>query len=147
MSGVNGYHELFELMVDKGASDLHLWVPSPPVLRIDGVLTPLSEFAPATPEYVETVFDEITTAEQKNTFLEELELDFAYSIPGLARLRVNALKQRGRLALPSAWYHTKSHPLMNWGYQKSAKGLFSNQGDSSWSPDLPAAASLLPWLL
>ena len=39
----NGYHELFELMVDKGASDLHLWVPSPPVLRIDGVLTPLSK--------------------------------------------------------------------------------------------------------
>ncbi|TEU03084.1 MAG: type IV pilus twitching motility protein PilT [Dehalococcoidia bacterium] len=95
----NGYHELFELMVDKGASDLHLWVPSPPVLRIDGVLTPLSEFAPATPEYVETVFDEITTPEQKNTFLEELELDFAYSIPGLARLRVNALKQRGTISL------------------------------------------------
>jgi len=95
----NGYHELFELMVDKGASDLHLWVPSPPVLRIDGVLTPLSEFVPATPEYVETVFDEITTPEQKNTFLEELELDFAYSIPGLARLRVNALKQRGTISL------------------------------------------------
>jgi len=95
----NGYHELFELMVDKGASDLHLWVPSPPVFRIDGVLTPLSEFVPATPEYVETVFDEITTPEQKNTFLEELELDFAYSIPGLARLRVNALKQRGTISL------------------------------------------------
>ncbi len=95
----NGYHELFELMVDKRASDLHLWVPSPPVLRIDGKLTPLSEFAPATPEYVETVFDEITTPEQKNTFLEELELDFAYSLPGLARLRVNALKQRGTISL------------------------------------------------
>ena len=95
----NGYHELFELMVDKGASDLHLWVPSPPVLRIDGVLTPLKEFAPVTPKYVETVFDEITTAEQKNTFLEELELDFAYSMPGLTRLRVSALKQRGTISL------------------------------------------------
>jgi len=95
----NGYHELFELMVDKGASDLHLWVPSPPVLRIDGKLTPLSEFVPATPEYVEIVFDEITTPEQKNTFLEELELDFAYSIPGLARLRVNAMRQRGTISL------------------------------------------------
>jgi twitching motility protein PilT len=54
------------------------------VLRIDGVLTPLSEFPPATPEYVETVFNEITAPEQKNTFLEQLELDFAYSIPSLA---------------------------------------------------------------
>jgi twitching motility protein PilT len=99
MCEVDGYHELFELMVDKGASDLHLWVPSPPVLRIDGVLKPLSELAPATPEYVETVFNEITTPEQKNTFLEELELDFAYSIPGLARLRVNALRQRGTISL------------------------------------------------
>ena len=95
----NGYHELFELMVDKGASDLHLWVPSPPVLRIDGVLTPLSEFAPVTPEYVEMVLDQIATPGQKNTFLEQLELDFAYSIPGLARLRVNALRQRGTISL------------------------------------------------
>ncbi len=99
MSKVDGYHKLFELMVDKGASDLHLWVPSPPVLRIDGVLTPLSELPPVTPEYVETVFNQIVTPEQKSTFLEELELDFAYSIPGLARLRVNALRQRGTISL------------------------------------------------
>ncbi len=95
----NGYHELFELMVDKGASDLHLWVPSPPVLRINGVLTPLSQFAPATPEFVEKVFNEIATPEQKSTFLEELELDFTHSIPGLARLRVSALRQRGTISL------------------------------------------------
>ncbi len=95
----NGYHELFELMVDKGASDLHLWVPSSPVLRINGVLTPLNQFAPATPEFVEKVFNEIATPEQKNTFLEERELDFTHSIPGLARLRVNALRQRGTISL------------------------------------------------
>jgi twitching motility protein PilT len=95
----NGYHELFELMVDKGASDLHLWVPSSPVLRINGVLTPLSQFAPATPEFVEKVFNGIVTPEQKNTFLEEQELDFSYSIPRLARLRVSALRQRGTISL------------------------------------------------
>jgi len=43
MSEVDEFHELFELMVEKGASDLHLRVPSPPVLRIDGVLTPLED--------------------------------------------------------------------------------------------------------
>ena len=95
----NGFHELFELMVDKKASDLHLWVPSPPVLRINGVLTPLNELPPVTPQYVETVFQHIATPEQKSTFLEELELDFAYSIPNLARLRVSALRQRGTISL------------------------------------------------
>ncbi len=95
----NGFHELFELMLDKEASDLHLWVPSPPVLRINGVLTPLNELPPVTPQYVETVFQHIATPEQKSTFLEELELDFAYSIPNLARLRVSALRQRGTISL------------------------------------------------
>jgi twitching motility protein PilT len=99
MSGANGFHELFELMVEKGASDLHLWVPSSPMFRINGVLTPVSEWPAVTPEYVETVLDQIATREQKNAFLRELELDFAYSIPGLARLRVNALRQRGTISL------------------------------------------------
>jgi len=95
----NGYYEFFELMVEKQASDLHLWVPSPPVLRIDGALTPLKQFPAIDPKKVEMVFDSITTPEQKRTFLEEKELDFAYSIPGLARLRVNAMSQRGTISL------------------------------------------------
>ena len=99
MTRANGYHRLFELMVEKGASDLHLWIPSPPVLRINGVLTLLRELSPLTPKDVETIFDDITTEKQKETFLRELELDFAYSISGLARLRVNALWQRGTISL------------------------------------------------
>ena len=99
MSGVNGFHELFNVMVEKGASDLHLWVPSPPVLRIDGMLVPLQELSPVTAQDVETLFNDITTPEQKDIFNTELDLDFAYSIPGLARLRVNALRQRGTISL------------------------------------------------
>jgi len=99
MNEQNGFHELFELMVGEGASDLHLCVPSPPVLRVNGVLMPLNELPPVTPQYVETIFDHITTPEQKSTFFQELELDFAYSIPGLARIRVNALRQRGTISL------------------------------------------------
>ena len=99
MSGVNGFHELFNVMVEKGASDLHLWVPSPPVLRIDGMLVPLQELSPVSAQDVETLFNDITTPEQKDIFNTELDLDFAYSIPGLARLRVNALRQRGTISL------------------------------------------------
>jgi twitching motility protein PilT len=99
MTGLNGQRRLFELMVEKGASDLHLWIPSPPVLRINGLLTQLSELPPLTPEYIGTLFNEITTPKQQDTFLNELELDFAYSIQGLARFRVNALWQRGTISL------------------------------------------------
>jgi len=95
----NGFHELFELMVEKGASDLHLRVPSPPVLRIDGVLTLLEDLPPITAKDVEMLLDHIVTPEQMSTFRTELELDFAYSVPGLARFRGNALRQRGTVSL------------------------------------------------
>lgn len=95
----NGFQNLFEIMAEKGASDLHLRVPSPPVLRIDGVLTPLEDLPPITNKDVEALLEHIVTPEQMNTFLTELELDFAYSIPGLARFRGNALRQRGTISL------------------------------------------------
>ncbi|MBE9482523.1 MAG: type IV pilus twitching motility protein PilT [Chloroflexi bacterium] len=95
----NGFGKLFEVMVEKGASDLHLRVPSPPVLRIDGVLTPLEDLPPITDEDVEMLLEHVVTPEQMNTFLTELELDFAYSVPGLARFRGNALRQRGTISL------------------------------------------------
>ena len=91
--------ELLRLMVDKGASDLHLRVPSPPVLRINGALTPIQGWSPMTTKDVEMVLDHVATPEQRSTFLTELELDFAYSVPGLARLRVSALRQRGTISL------------------------------------------------
>lgn len=92
-------HKLFKLMVDKGASDLHLRVPSPPVLRIDGALTILGDLPPVSPQDIEILLESITTLEQRGTFRKELELDYAYSIPGLARFRVSVLRQRGTISL------------------------------------------------
>jgi len=91
--------KLLKLMVEKGASDLHLRVPSPPVFRIDGRLVPQGDFPALTPQEVEAVFDSITTPEQRSTFSRELELDFAYSIAGLARFRVSTLRQRGSISI------------------------------------------------
>jgi twitching motility protein PilT len=95
----DGLSKILKLMVDRKASDLHLRVPSPPVFRIDGVLVPQEDLPPLTPECVKMVFDTVSTAKQKKTFARELELDFAYSAPGLARFRVSALRQRGTLSL------------------------------------------------
>jgi twitching motility protein PilT len=91
--------ELLQLVVDKGASDLHLRVPSPPVLRIDGRLVPQQDLPAVTAESVEAVFKHIATPEQRSTFYREKDLDFAYSVSGLARFRVSVMQQRGTLSL------------------------------------------------
>lgn len=91
--------ELLKLMVDKGASDLHLKVPSTPVLRIDGELVLQEDLPPLTPKDIEYIFDVVTPQERKVVFLRERELDFAYSVPGVARFRVNILRQRGTMGI------------------------------------------------
>ena len=91
--------ELLKLMVEKRASDLHARVPSVPVLRVDGELVPLNHMPQITMEDVESAFDYITTPEQRNRFHLEKELDFAYSVPGLARFRVSVMRQRGTISL------------------------------------------------
>ena len=97
---VNGeVDELLKLMVDKGASDLHLTVPSPPVLRIDGVLMPQEDLPSLIAKDIEVAFEKISTKEQRVAFDREWGLDFAYSVPGVARFRVSALQQRGTMSL------------------------------------------------
>jgi twitching motility protein PilT len=91
--------ELLKIMVDKGASDLHLRVPSPPVLRIDGELIPQDDMPPVSAKDVELVLEHITNPGQQSVFLKEMDLDFAHSVTGLARFRVNAMRQRGTISL------------------------------------------------
>jgi twitching motility protein PilT len=90
--------KLLRLMVEKGASDLHVRVPNPPVLRIDGRLTPLENMPAITAKDAELLLEHIATPEQKECFRNELELDFAYRVPELARFRVNVLRQRGTIS-------------------------------------------------
>lgn len=91
--------QLLKLMVSKGASDLHLKVPSPPVFRIDGELVVQENLPQLSGQEIEEVFNSITTLPQKQAFGKEQELDFSYSVPGIARLRVNVLKQRGTFSI------------------------------------------------
>jgi len=99
VSKLNGFRQILELVIEKGATDLHVKVPSPPVLRIDSALVPQEECPPFTARDIEEIFEEITTEEQREAFSREQELDFAYSVPGLARFRVNVLRQRGTMSL------------------------------------------------
>ncbi len=91
--------ELLHLMVDKGASDLHLRVMRPPILRIDGILKVMEGMPHITPSDLKEAFEHITNENHKQTFRNDLELDLAYSIRGLARFRINAFMQRGTISL------------------------------------------------
>jgi twitching motility protein PilT len=89
--------ELLKMMVDKKASDLHLKVACVPALRVDGTLIRLEQVPVIDLKDIESVFQRVTTPEQRMTFMVEHELDFAYALPGLARFRVNILQQRGTM--------------------------------------------------
>jgi twitching motility protein PilT len=92
-------NELLKLLIEKRASDLHLMVASPPMLRIDGKIVQQPDFPPLSQKEMEEILDVITTQEQRDNFYRELELDFAYSIPGISRFRVNVMRQRGTLGI------------------------------------------------
>lgn len=87
------------MMVDAGASDLHLKVPNPPVLRINGALVPQEKQGALSAADMQAILEQVTSPEQRSVFDKERELDFAYSIPSVARFRVNVLQQRGTLSL------------------------------------------------
>jgi twitching motility protein PilT len=87
------------MTVNKGASDLHLRVPSPPALRIDGEVVPQRDLPNLGPDDIYDAFCDITSPRQRQEFEEELELDFSIEVPNVARFRVNALRQRGTISL------------------------------------------------
>jgi twitching motility protein PilT len=91
--------ELLKRAVDSGASDLHIGTPSPPVLRINGELKVQTDLPNITNDEVKKVFSIIASPEQIERFNQQKEIDFAYSVPGLARFRVNVLLQRGSLSI------------------------------------------------
>ena len=82
-------------MIGAGASDLHVKTDRPPGFRVDGGIQPQQQFGALDEEMVRAIIYEMMSAEQKELFDEDGDLDFSYSIPGLARFRVNALTQRG----------------------------------------------------
>lgn len=88
---------LFKLTVERKASDLHLVVGNPPTLRIDGGLKKLDTLPILTQETVEKLILSLLTAEQKEVFLANKELDLSYSWQSL-RFRINIYHQRGSMA-------------------------------------------------
>jgi len=89
--------DLLRLVVERGASDLHLAVGVPPILRVDGQLLP-TNYEKLTPQDSQRLVYDILTDEQIQRFEANLELDFSYSVAKVSRFRVNIYRDRGTVA-------------------------------------------------
>jgi twitching motility protein PilT len=96
---IEDYHidDLLRLTVESGASDLHLAVGIPPVIRVDGELK-TTNFTKLTAQDTQRLCYDIVTDEQMQRFEAALELDYSYSIAKLSRFRVNLFKDKGTVA-------------------------------------------------
>jgi twitching motility protein PilT len=83
-----------EMIVQNGATDLHVSSGSPPLMRVAGKLTPLP-FPPLTASETKNLCYSLLTDSQRHRFEEENELDFSFGIRGLSRFRGNLFVQKG----------------------------------------------------
>ena len=90
---------LFRLAVETKASDLHLRVGIPPILRINGHLIRQEHFLPLTNDDIADMLGQIASPEQKERLAKEKELDFAYPLDLIARFRINVMIQRKTLSM------------------------------------------------
>jgi twitching motility protein PilT len=88
---------LLERMVARNASDLHITVGTPPAMRLHGTLERYADVPALTPEDTHQMLYRVLSTEQQKLLEINRQIDFAHSIPGLARFRVNVFFQRGTL--------------------------------------------------
>lgn len=91
--------KILEIAIKEQASDLHLSVGHPPVLRINGQLFPLVREKILTPEDTENLSFVLMEKEQKEIFLREKDIDFSYSFEEKARFRVNVFYNMGNISV------------------------------------------------
>ena len=117
LAAVTGTHPtlntkpLFKLMVEKKASDLFFTSNAPIKIKIEGQILPINKQV-LSPETVRQTALALMSAEQREQFLGDWELDFAVSEPGLGRFRVNVFMQRGYPAMVMR-YITADMPRMD----------------------------------
>lgn len=90
---------LLDDVIKRKASDLHIQVGLPPMLRIDNELVPVNGATPLSEENVESLIFSVLDEEQKQILLKDKEYDFSFAYGDLGRFRVNAFHERGNLAV------------------------------------------------
>jgi twitching motility protein PilT len=90
---------LLHMMAERGSSDLHVKVGSPPAIRLNGKLTVMRDLAPLTPDVTRALAMTMMDERQQASFENHREVDFAYSIKHVGRFRVNVFHQRGSVGM------------------------------------------------
>lgn len=115
--------QLLELTIQRNASDLHLSVGFPPILRIHGDLITVIGEAPSTKEQIESLISPLISPQQRSIYDQGLELDFSFEMEGKARFRANVYRQKGFPALALRLIPYMIPPLENLGLPASAVKL------------------------
>ncbi|VBB06880.1 type ii secretion system protein e [Lucifera butyrica] len=113
---------LLRTAVERRASDLHITVGVPPILRINGSLIP-TDFPPLTYRDTAALFEAIASQEQQQQFSESGDLDFSFAIPGVSRFRVNAFRQRGSVAIAIRIVNENIPTLEQLGHPEAVRAL------------------------
>ncbi len=90
--------QLLEMMIEKGAGDLHLQADSPPMIRVRGDLTPAGD-VPLTGDRIREIVSQIASDDVQVKLDEARSADFSFEVPGTARFRVNAFYERNRVSV------------------------------------------------
>jgi len=126
-------HDLLTIMIERGASDLHITTGTPPQIRLHGKLTPLTQFERLTPQDTQRLAYSVLNEGQKQKFEEDNELDLSFGIQGLARsLQRLPPARRRRLRHPS---HPDQDPHVrrarlppSWSSSPTAQGPHPRHG-------------------
>ncbi len=110
--------ELLEIMVQKGASDLHLAAGVPPKFRVDGELMPEGRYRPLDPQDVQRLAYSVLSEDQRKRFETTRELDLSFGIKGISRFRANCFMQRGAVSMAVRQIPYKITPLGELGLPK-----------------------------
>lgn len=91
--------EMIDHLIEEDASDLHLAEEKLPIMRVSGSLIPLAKYKEVSRTDIKGILDELLSQKQKEKFIDEKEVDFAYDHKGVVRLRGNAYFQLGRISV------------------------------------------------
>jgi twitching motility protein PilT len=100
-------HDLLSILVERGASDLHITTGIHPQIRVYGKLVALTQFEQLTPQDTQRLAYSVLNERQKQKFEEDNELDLSFGIQGMARFRCNIYRQRGAVACAIRMIPTK----------------------------------------
>jgi len=87
--------ELLTRVIREGASDLHIVVGAPPMIRVHGGLEPMHGYSPLSPDETQEIIYSVMNEDQVAEFESEKECDLSFGIEGLSRFRLNVYRDRG----------------------------------------------------